>query len=102
MFKGIAQVPHKGIMSIPCLKICRKDNDIDVFPSAIKTHYGNADGAMCHFPFLFEGKSYSTCTAEGRTDGLPWCATTADYDKDQKFGFCPSERKCSSHDFMGL
>ncbi|RXN03106.1 Matrix metallo ase 9 [Labeo rohita] len=58
---------------------------------AIKTHYGNADGAMCHFPFLFEGKSYSTCTAEGRTDGLPWCATTADYDKDQKFGFCPSE-----------
>uniref|UniRef100_A0A673FWR9 Fibronectin type-II domain-containing protein n=1 Tax=Sinocyclocheilus rhinocerous TaxID=307959 RepID=A0A673FWR9_9TELE len=57
-------------------------------------------GAMCHFPFLFEGTSYSTCTTEGRTDGLPWCATTADYDKDKKFGFCPSERKCSSHDFM--
>uniref|UniRef100_A0A672PSD6 Matrix metalloproteinase-9 n=1 Tax=Sinocyclocheilus grahami TaxID=75366 RepID=A0A672PSD6_SINGR len=59
---------------------------------AIQTRYGNAEGAMCHFPFLFEGTSYSTCTTEGRTDGLPWCATTADYDKDKKFGFCPSER----------
>lgn len=58
---------------------------------AIQTRYGNADGAMCHFPFLFEGTSYSSCTTEGRTDGLPWCATTADYDKDKKFGFCPSE-----------
>uniref|UniRef100_A0A4W4GA40 Matrix metalloproteinase-9 n=1 Tax=Electrophorus electricus TaxID=8005 RepID=A0A4W4GA40_ELEEL len=58
---------------------------------AVKTHYGNAEGAMCHFPFWFDGKSYSTCITEGRTDGLPWCATTANYDKDKKFGFCPSE-----------
>lgn len=87
---------------IPCLKMCEKGNDIDVFLSAIQTRYGNAEGAMCHFPFLFEGKSYSTCTTEGRTDDLPWCATTADYDKDKKFGFCPSERECSSHDFMRL
>lgn len=57
----------------------------------VKTRYGNADGAMCHFPFTFEGKSYSTCTTDGRTDNLPWCATTADYDTDKKFGFCPSE-----------
>ncbi|XP_068996462.1 matrix metalloproteinase-9 [Embiotoca jacksoni] len=58
---------------------------------AVKTRYGNADGAMCHFPFIFEGKSYTTCTTEGRTDSLPWCATTADYSRDQKYGFCPSE-----------
>ncbi|KAL2104041.1 hypothetical protein ACEWY4_000909 [Coilia grayii] len=58
---------------------------------AVKTLYGNSDGAMCHFPFTFEGQSYSTCTTEGRTDDLPWCSTTADYDKDKKFGFCPSE-----------
>uniref|UniRef100_A0A3B4WHD2 Matrix metalloproteinase-9 n=1 Tax=Seriola lalandi dorsalis TaxID=1841481 RepID=A0A3B4WHD2_SERLL len=58
---------------------------------AVKTSYGNADGAMCHFPFTFEGKSYTTCTTEGRTDDLPWCATTADYGRDKKYGFCPSE-----------
>ncbi|KAG7520331.1 matrix metalloproteinase-9 [Solea senegalensis] len=58
---------------------------------AVKTRYGNADGALCHFPFMFEGNSYTTCTTEGRTDNLPWCATTADYNKDKKYGFCPSE-----------
>uniref|UniRef100_A0A4W5QEJ0 Matrix metalloproteinase-9 n=1 Tax=Hucho hucho TaxID=62062 RepID=A0A4W5QEJ0_9TELE len=58
---------------------------------AVKTSYGNAEGALCHFPFSFEGKQYSTCTTEGRSDNLPWCATTADYGRDKKFGFCPSE-----------
>ncbi|XP_063315236.1 matrix metalloproteinase-9 [Pelobates fuscus] len=57
----------------------------------VKTHFGNANGALCHFPFIFEGKSYSTCTAVGRSDGLPWCSTTANYDEDRKYGFCPSE-----------
>ncbi|XP_067095278.1 matrix metalloproteinase-9 isoform X2 [Osmerus mordax] len=59
--------------------------------TVVKTRYGNAEGALCHFPFVFEGKSYSSCTSEGRTDNLPWCATTADYDNDKKYGFCPSE-----------
>ncbi|MBN3275478.1 MMP9 protein, partial [Polyodon spathula] len=58
---------------------------------AVKTRYGNAEGAMCHFPFLFESKSYSSCTTEGRTDNLPWCSTTANFDTDKKYGFCPSE-----------
>uniref|UniRef100_A0A8C7PBC4 Matrix metalloproteinase-9 n=1 Tax=Oncorhynchus mykiss TaxID=8022 RepID=A0A8C7PBC4_ONCMY len=59
--------------------------------AAVKTSFGNAEGALCHFPFSFEGKEYSTCTTEGRSDNLPWCATTADYGRDKKFGFCPSE-----------
>uniref|UniRef100_A0A673YTL7 Matrix metalloproteinase-9 n=1 Tax=Salmo trutta TaxID=8032 RepID=A0A673YTL7_SALTR len=58
---------------------------------SVKTSFGNAEGALCHFPFLFEGKQYSTCTTEGRSDNLPWCSTTADYGRDKKFGFCPSE-----------
>uniref|UniRef100_A0A8C6ZAC3 Matrix metalloproteinase-9 n=1 Tax=Nothoprocta perdicaria TaxID=30464 RepID=A0A8C6ZAC3_NOTPE len=57
----------------------------------VKTRYGNAGGASCHFPFVFEGRSYSRCITEGRTDGLPWCATTASYDADKRYGFCPSE-----------
>ncbi|KAM8947178.1 matrix metalloproteinase-9 [Pelodytes ibericus] len=57
----------------------------------VKTRFGNAEGAQCHFPFIFGGQSYSTCTTAGRSDGLPWCSTTADYDVDLKYGFCPSE-----------
>lgn len=72
---------------------CNKCVNVSVL-QAVKTRYGNAEGAMCHFPFTFEGKSYTTCTTEGRSDNLPWCATTADYDNDKKFGFCPSEREC--------
>lgn len=69
--------------------------------TAVKTLYGNAEGALCHFPFIFEGKSYKTCTTEGRTDNLPWCATTANYGRDKKYGFCPSERKFFNHTAWG-
>ncbi|XP_034508860.1 matrix metalloproteinase-9-like, partial [Ailuropoda melanoleuca] len=57
----------------------------------VKTRFGNANGAVCQFPFKFDGRSYSSCTSEGRSDGLLWCSTTSDYDKDKKYGFCPSE-----------
>ncbi|KAM3871838.1 matrix metalloproteinase-9 [Diretmus argenteus] len=59
--------------------------------AVVKTRFGNAEGALCHFPYMFDGKSYSTCTTDGRSDNLPWCSTTADFGKDKKFGFCPSE-----------
>uniref|UniRef100_UPI00358EAFD6 72 kDa type IV collagenase n=1 Tax=Myxine glutinosa TaxID=7769 RepID=UPI00358EAFD6 len=56
----------------------------------VKVRFGNSDGELCHFPFVYEGKTYNTCTKEGRTDGYTWCSTTADFDKHNKYGFCPS------------
>ncbi|XP_056283695.1 cation-independent mannose-6-phosphate receptor [Pseudoliparis swirei] len=49
---------------------------------------GTHDGDVCVFPFTLMKKSYTACTKDGRTDGGLWCATTDDYDRDKKWGFC--------------
>ncbi|XP_072781570.1 macrophage mannose receptor 1 isoform X2 [Taeniopygia guttata] len=50
---------------------------------------GNANGQSCVFPFKYNNKQYNECTDAGRSDGLLWCATTADFDADKLYGFCP-------------
>ncbi|XP_061094630.1 macrophage mannose receptor 1-like isoform X1 [Conger conger] len=52
---------------------------------------GNGMGTPCMFPFKFQEKWYAECTKEGRSDGLLWCGTDTDYDKDKKWGFCPTK-----------
>lgn len=52
---------------------------------------GNAAGELCVFPFTFLDKEYSACTREGRSDGHLWCATTSNFDRDRKWGFCPDQ-----------
>ena len=46
------------------------------------------DEKLCVFPFIFMKKSYMECTVDGRSDGMKWCSTTANYDTDKKWGFC--------------
>ena len=38
------------------------------------------------FPFKYKGNYYYECIT--LDFNFPWCATTADYDKDQKKGSC--------------
>jgi len=43
-------------------------------------------GVPCHFPFTYNGRSYSECYW-GDGDAAPWCATNSEYD-GKNYGYC--------------
>ncbi|XP_078375989.1 uncharacterized protein LOC144659429 isoform X3 [Oculina patagonica] len=48
------------------------------------------DGQCCHFPFLYKGVEQTSCV-KGVTTNRKWCGVTYNYDKEKKWGWCPSE-----------
>ncbi|KAM9305675.1 secretory phospholipase A2 receptor [Gastrophryne carolinensis] len=60
----------------------------------IYTHKGNGDGKPCFFPFKFNNTWHYECIQAARItgwdDGIPWCATKEIYDRNKRWGYCPS------------
>ncbi|XP_078376019.1 matrix metalloproteinase-9-like isoform X1 [Oculina patagonica] len=48
------------------------------------------DGKCCHFPFLYKGIEQTSCV-KSVTTNRKWCGVTYNYDKEKKWGWCPSE-----------
>merc|ERR1711976_745386 len=63
----------------------------------VKTRGGNSRGKYCHFPFITgnDKKHYSCIQGKpGKPTkrGYQWCATTANYTQDGKWGYCPKAK----------
>uniref|UniRef100_R4GC71 Fibronectin type-II domain-containing protein n=1 Tax=Anolis carolinensis TaxID=28377 RepID=R4GC71_ANOCA len=55
-------------------------------PSVSGNH--NPPKRQCVFPFIYGGKSYTTCTTDGFNSQSAWCSLTDNFDIDQKWKYC--------------
>uniref|UniRef100_A0A2K6F965 Coagulation factor XII n=1 Tax=Propithecus coquereli TaxID=379532 RepID=A0A2K6F965_PROCO len=54
-------------------------------------------GEPCHFPFQYHRRLYHTCIHKGQPGPQPWCATTPNFDQDQRWAYCLEPKKAKDH-----
>lgn len=54
------------------------------------THGGNGQGRACSFPFFHQNRVVDDCLEFNKRT---WCATTTNYNKDKRWGYCFPKRK---------
>ncbi|XP_069351096.1 lymphocyte antigen 75 [Eulemur rufifrons] len=64
----------------------------------IYTRDGNSYGRPCEFPFLVDGTWHHECILDENHSG-PWCATTLNYEYDQKWGICLKPENGCKHNW---
>lgn len=67
------QYSHYSFLSVGCT-------------DGIATTGGNANGACCHFPFIYKGLVYWKCTS--RDAETNWCSVSKVFEIEKKWGFC--------------
>lgn len=58
-------------------------------------HPGQLPREAMHHPFKYDNQWFHGCTSTSREDGHLWCATTQDYARTQRWGFCPIKGEAS-------
>ncbi|XP_019511085.1 PREDICTED: coagulation factor XII isoform X1 [Hipposideros armiger] len=54
-------------------------------------------GEPCHFPFQYNRQLYHKCAHRGWPGSRPWCATTPNFEQDQRWAYCLEPKKVQDH-----